>query len=130
MNATGCQPLPIFVRRPRLDPLGYSLGLVHIFIDESGTFAPPTSDPSISAVGALIVPDSILPGVGRKYSRLRQELPKYKGEVKGRLLNEHEVENVVTMLGRHQILFEATAIDMAVHTGGIVAAHQAAQAEA
>ena len=88
---------------------------MHIFIDESGTSAPPASDPSISTVGALIVPDSILPGIERKYARLREELPKHNGEVKGRLLNEHEINNVVTMLRRHQILFEVAAIDMAVH---------------
>lgn len=103
---------------------------MHIFIDESGTFAPPASDPSISTVGALIVPDSILPGIERKYARLREELPKHNDEVKGRLLDEHEINNVVTMLRRHQILFEVAAIDMAVHTASIVAAHQAAQAEA
>jgi hypothetical protein len=103
---------------------------MHIFIDESGTFAPPASDPSISAVGALVVPDGILPGIERKYARLREGLPRHNDEVKGRLLNEHEINNVVRMLRRHQVLFEVEAIDMAVHTASIIAAHQAAQAEA
>src|SRR5438552_2197015 len=103
---------------------------MHIFIDESGTFAPvKTSAPSISAVAALVVPDAILPTLERKYLKMREDLPKSKGEVKGRLLSESEIATVVSLLNRHQVLFEVTVVDMAIHDSATIDNHKATQAE-
>jgi hypothetical protein len=66
---------------------------MHIFIDESGPFGGIGQFPSVSLIGALIVPDARLASLERQYKRLRPNLPKdEKGEVKGRLLNEQQVE--------------------------------------
>ena len=104
---------------------------MHFFIDESGSFTLAPDPHAISLVGALVVPDARLTSLEEKYARLRADLPKEGDEVKGRLLSENQIADVVTLLSRHQVLFEATAVDMgsAAHNAGDVAAHQAAQAE-
>jgi hypothetical protein len=103
---------------------------MHIFIDESGTFAPANaSAPSISAVAALVVPGAILAALERKYLKMREDLPKSKGEVKGRLLSESQIATVVSLLSRHQVLFEVTVVDMAIHDTATIDKHRATQAE-
>ena len=47
-----------------------------------------------------------------RYARLRSCLPKEKGEVKGRLLDEAEVASVVALLKRYDVLFEVSAVDL------------------
>jgi len=102
---------------------------MHIFIDESGTFTGVTNQHNISAVGALIIPDIQLAKVERKYRALRSDLPQERGEAKGRLLSEHQVASVVSMLARYQVLFEITAIDMGLHGAADIDEHKRQQAE-
>ena len=102
---------------------------MHIFIDESGTFTQGAKAEAVSAVGALIVPESRLARIEEKYAALRSDLPKEKGEVKGRLLAEKDVARVVSMLLRNEVLFEVTAIDLAIHRPEEIVKHQMAQAE-
>ena len=101
---------------------------MHIFIDESGTFTGNPSAPSVSLVGAL-VPDVRLSRVVEKYRAFRRGPPKDKGEVKGRLLLERDVDAVVSILVRHDIILETMAVDMGMHSDAAVAAHQKKQAE-
>jgi hypothetical protein len=103
---------------------------MHIFIDESGPFGGIGQFPSVSVIGALIVPDGRLPNLEKQYKKLRANLPKdKKGEVKGRLLNEQQVENTVSLLFADSALFEAAVIDMGIHTEAGLKAFQVAQAE-
>lgn len=102
---------------------------MHIFIDESGTFVPSATNPAISLVGALVVPDQQRAKIERAYQGLRPELLTEKGEVKGRLLSEWQVAALVALLRRHGVLFETTAIDMGIHSADDVAAHQSGQAQ-
>jgi hypothetical protein len=102
---------------------------VHIFIDESGTFTGSPSHPSLSLVGALVIPDARLARVETKYRALRADLPKDRGEVKGRLLVEHDVDSVVSLLKRNDVLLEITAVDLGMHSAATIAAHQKKQAE-
>jgi hypothetical protein len=102
---------------------------MHIFIDESGTFTQGQSADAVSVVGALIVPEVRLARIEEKYAALRPDLPKEKDEVKGRLLDESDVARVVKMLLRYEILFEVTAVDLAVHRPDEIVSHQMAQAE-
>jgi hypothetical protein len=74
---------------------------VHVFIDESGSFAGFHAG-SISVVGALIIPDVLLDRIIKKYANLRSKLPQENGEVKGRRLNEKQVDKVVTLLMRNE----------------------------
>ena len=91
---------------------------MHIFIDESGTFVLPSTANNISLVGALVVPDRRLPYIEKRYSKIRAQLPKDKGEVKGRLMGENDIDLVVSMLAEQQVLFETCAIDLGTHSSG------------
>src|SRR5262249_1957634 len=102
---------------------------MHIFIDESGPFGGIGRFPSVSVIGALIVPDRRLASLEKQYKKLRANLPKEKNEVKGRLLNEQQVENAVSLLFADSVLFEAVAIDMGIHTEEGLKAFQAEHAE-
>jgi hypothetical protein len=86
---------------------------LHIFIDESGSFTG-YHDQSLSLVGALAIPDGKLGFISRKYAKIRSRLTE-NGEVKGRLLNEIQINDVVTMLARNEVLFEVTVIDLGFH---------------
>jgi hypothetical protein len=102
---------------------------MHIFIDETGSFSGVGEFPSISIVGALIVPDSRLVSLEGEYAKIRKELPQDKGEVKGRLLNEQQIASVVPLLFNHSALFESVAIDLGIHTQQGLDDFQARQAE-
>lgn len=88
---------------------------MRVFIDESGSFTGFHAG-SISVVGALPIPDDKLGPLKKKYAKIRARLPLEKGEVKGRLLNEWQIDEVVTLLARNEVLFEGTAIDLGMHT--------------
>ena len=102
---------------------------MHIFIDESGTFSLTDIKNSVSAVGALVIPDQHVAGFEKLYGRARQELPLKKGEVKGRLLNETQVRNIVGILRKLNCLFEIVAVDSTFQSEEEVARHKAQQAE-
>ncbi len=102
---------------------------MHIFIDESGTFVIPKTDPpAFSAVGALTIPDGERIKLEEKYNRLREDLPKQDGEVKGRDLQEHQIAQIVALLVKHQVLFEASVVELSHSDGPLIAAHQEKQA--
>jgi hypothetical protein len=44
--------------------------------------------------------------------------------VKGRLLNEEQIDKVVTLLARNEVLFEITALDLGMHTEAAVLAYK------
>lgn len=104
---------------------------MHIFLDESGTFALETDKShSISAVGALVIPSSHMKGFERLYGRLRRTLPKTKGEVKGRELSEYHVVQLANVLRKINALFEIVVIDMARHSKEALLQHKTGQEEA
>lgn len=99
---------------------------MHIFIDESGTFAGAgSSKPAISAVGALILPTGNLARLFEKYQKLRLRLPKRSSEVKGSLLDEKQIAAVVDLLRRNGAIFRASIIDMSAHLTEDIAEHRA-----
>jgi len=103
---------------------------MHIFIDESGPFGGIGQFPSVSLIGAIVVPDARLAALEKAYKRLRPNLPKdEKGEVKGRLLNEQQVDNTVSLLLADSALFEAAAIDLGTHNEERLKTFQAQQAD-
>lgn len=89
---------------------------MHFFIDETGSFSGWEKFPSLSLLGALIVPDERLKSLEAAYGRLRPHLPQANGEVKGRLLTEAQVQSIVEMLFHHSVIFEAIGIDLGTHT--------------
>jgi hypothetical protein len=97
---------------------------VHFFIDETGSFSGWGQFPSVSLLGALVIPDSRLVSLEREYKRLRRRLPQERGEVKGRRLNEDQVSSIVDLLMHHSAVFEAMGIDLGTHTQEIVTEFQ------
>ena len=100
---------------------------MHIFIDESGTFVLPSAGNNTSVVGALVIPDRRLTYIEKRYSKIRAQLPQEKGEVKGRLMSENDVDLVVSMLAEQQVLFEACAIDLGAHSAEDFSWHKTEQ---
>lgn len=86
------------------------------FYDESGTFTHSTKINALSFVGILVIPEDSLEKIEKKYKKIRASLPQENGEVKGRLLNEAQVNSVVNMLTKNDVLFLAEFIDMGMHT--------------
>ena len=104
---------------------------MHIFLDESGTFAfPPKGEFSPSVLGALIVPDCTIDRLFQKYERVRNRLPKENGEVKGRQLNEEQVNEVVTWVRRNQCVYEPIVIEMGRESQADIAERQLQMAAA
>lgn len=101
---------------------------MHIFIDESGTFLPGIKSPGLSLVGALIVPEDRFAWINRKYDVLRAKLPKENGEVKGRLLAECHIAEVVDLLRRNDVLLELVAVDLDTNAESDIEAHKSGQA--
>ncbi|RIJ25958.1 hypothetical protein D1224_02240 [Henriciella barbarensis] len=103
---------------------------MHIYIDESGSFTRRSSgEESVSAVGALVIRDTQVAGFEKLYARLRRELPKEKGEVKGRLLDEKQIEKVCQLIRTIGGIFEVVSTDLSVQTDGEIDLHQSIQAE-
>ena len=82
---------------------------MHIFLDESGSFVGYERG-SIGVVGALVIPDGNLRGLHRKFARIRPNLLKEGAEVKGRLLEEHDLNRVVRLLATREAIFERLLI--------------------
>ena len=103
---------------------------MQLFIDEPGSFGGVGQFPSPSIVGALIVPDSRLGSLEKKFTKLRNHFPlDERGEVKGRSLAEQQVARMVDLLLEHSAVFDAAAIDLGAHTDSGLSAFQAQQAE-
>ena len=96
---------------------------MHVFLDESGTFSG-FHEGSINVVGALAIPDQKLQFLEKKFTKIRARLPLDKGEVKGRLLNEEQVDEVATLLARNDAVFELTALDLGLQTEDEVKAYK------
>ena len=103
--------------------------VMHIFLDESGTFVGYQKG-NLGVVGALIIPDGNLRGLRRKYARIRPSLLKEGGEVKGRLLGEHDVNRIARLLAPREAFFEVTVLDLGLHTeAGVLAFREKLAAE-
>lgn len=87
-----------------------------LYYDESGTFTFPNSGPAISVVGLLIAPEGIFEQIKNDYLKIRSKLPHDNGEIKGKLMNEEDVAEIVSLLLNHDVLFVAVAIDMGLHS--------------
>jgi hypothetical protein len=104
---------------------------LHICIDESGTFCIPTRvGPSVSCVGALIIPDSTFTAAIEDFRVFTKGWPRDPhGEIKGRLIRDpNQFYDYIELLRQHRCFFDCVAIDMGLHDEAIVVAHRDAQA--
>lgn len=86
---------------------------MHIYIDESGSFASSDKPNSgISCIGALVIPDNRVSRIILEFELLSKRITKDKGEVKGRLLQEAEIAKVIKMLSKFEVLFFVVCADM------------------
>ena len=60
----------------------------------------------------------------RRYQRIRANLPKREGEVKGSLLKEEHFQKVIELLRRNGALFCASVIDLADHSPSDIEKHK------
>jgi Protein of unknown function (DUF3800) len=103
---------------------------MHIFIDESGPFVVPKTDRwSVCCIAALVIPDSHYAEIAKKFEELRSLWSAEGKEVKGKDLDEQNISGVIQMLGRYDVLFEATAIDMGLQRNEAIGRHKEAQAQ-
>jgi hypothetical protein len=103
---------------------------MHIYLDESGTFViPKAASPTISAMGALAVPNCFQRAIWKRYRRIRVGLPTQNGEVKGRLLNEKQISGIVEMLIDTPVLFNIDVIDTGMQSAVAVEKHRDGQAD-
>lgn len=88
---------------------------MHIFIDESGVFNP-ASTPKASCLAALLVPSGHKARLFRDFDRLSDSWPHEDGEIKGKLLGETHIVQLVELLYRNDALVEISAFDSALQT--------------
>ncbi|MBI4680083.1 MAG: hypothetical protein HY753_02425, partial [Nitrospirae bacterium] len=103
---------------------------MNIFIDEAGIFVIPRQKKwSISCVGALVIPeedtDSILSG----FKRLKEQWEIKGEEIKGSKLNEPEISSLISFLNQFDVIFEVTAIDIAMQSDPGITKHRLLQAD-
>lgn len=103
-----------------------------MFIDESGSFAVQSgggrSRPSVSCIGALVVPEARYDAIKEAFTELSQPWPKERGEVKGRLLGEEEIAAAIRLCADYGVNFECVAIDLGLHQSQEILQHKEAQA--
>lgn len=104
---------------------------MHIFIDESGSFAIPRErKPAGNCVGAVIIRDAALNAVLQDFAALSKNWVRTKhGEIKGRLLDENQFYDTIEMLAVHDVLFDCAAIDLGLHLSDEIEAHKEIQAQ-
>ena len=103
---------------------------MHIFIDESGSFVVPKTEKwSVCCMAALVIPDSHYLEIASNFEALKSVWNAEGKEVKGKELNEREISSVIQMLGRYDVLFEATTIDMGLQSDDAIGKHKEAQAQ-
>lgn len=102
-----------------------------IYIDEAGSFTTfPESRNSISCVAALVIADSVHGKLLEEYQRLVKQWGLGSTEVKGRFLSERHFEETIRTVFQSQGAFlRVAAIDIGIHTLGMIDGHKKRQAE-
>ena len=88
---------------------------MHIYIDESGVFNP-APNPKASCLAAVLVPSGNKVKLLKEFAKLSEPWPHEDGEIKGYLLEETHIVQVVKLLRRNDALVEVTAFDSALQT--------------
>jgi hypothetical protein len=99
---------------------------MHIYIDESGTFAIPrrNNGPAIACCGALAIPSDYRDEIFAGFKKLSLNWPKDNGELKGRLLNESHFKEAINFFSDSGLLLNAVAIDMSQQEEGDIKKHR------
>lgn len=104
---------------------------MRIYIDEAGSFVPPTPSHSLfSVVLALIIPTAIEKDLFYEFLRLRDTWPNQNIEIKGSSLNESQAAQLITLLLRYDTLVQFIALDANTHPAALVEELKTRQADA
>src|SRR5262249_9757328 len=95
-------------------------------IDEAGRF---TRGDGISVVCGLSIPHQEAGRCRRELLRISKDWPRRDDELKAAELQTHRLVTLVDVLYRHDSLLHAVALDVSGHPAGVIARHQASQAE-
>ncbi|MCM0604704.1 MAG: DUF3800 domain-containing protein [Xanthomonadaceae bacterium] len=102
---------------------------MYIFIDESGTFIPEISKNSVSCVAALVIPETFIFRLFRKFRKLTNPWKNDSKEIKGKNLNEEQIDAVVNLEKKFDSLLICSCVDLKMQTEEYVTQHKTAQAD-
>jgi len=103
---------------------------MNIYIDEAGVFVKPSQNKcAVSAVGALIIPEKKEKIIFSKFEALKNKWGFNDTEVKGSQLNESQVNSVIEMLEKYNVMFEVVAIDMNIQSDNGITTHKLDRAQ-
>lgn len=104
---------------------------MYIFIDESGSFSIPKDPkkPSVSCVGALLIPEDSYSHVSEEFLLMSNSWKKDGDEVKGKLLGEEEISEALRLFSDNNVRFDCVAFDAGLHTSDEVRDHLLQQVE-
>lgn len=98
---------------------------MNIYIDEAGSFVKPNENKcAISAVGALILPENKTKNIFSKFVSLKNKWGFKDKEVKGSQLDESQINSVIEILQKYNVMFEVVAIDMNIQENDSVDNHK------
>lgn len=98
---------------------------MNIYIDEAGSFVkPPENKCAISAVGALVLPENKTKIIFSKFDALKNKWGYKDTEVKGSQLDEFQINSVIEILQKYNVMFEVVATDMNIQDDKKVTAHK------
>jgi Protein of unknown function (DUF3800) len=103
-----------------------AVGHLRIFIDEGGTFVPSTG---WGVVCALALPHKESGPARREIERVARKWPRTKGELKGRALSIGQLNSLVDILYRHDVLLRPCAIDVSREDPAGVDQHKSIQCD-
>lgn len=103
---------------------------MNIYIDEAGVFVePPKNKCAISCIGALILPENKERIIFSKFEALKNKWGFKNSEVKGSQLNESQINCVIEILQKYNVVFEVIAIDMNIQNDDDITAHKIERAK-
>lgn len=99
------------------------------YIDESGIFANPDNIiSSVSCVAAVTIPEIQHDKIIGDFQSLITKWHLSTSELKGRLLNERQISELVTHLSRYSLMVNICAIDIGLHSDPEITGHKLEQA--
>jgi len=102
---------------------------MYIFIDEAGGFQVTSRPNQVSCVAALLVPESLLVRLFRRFRGVVRPWRVSGEELKGSQLGEHQMAQVIGAVRRYDVILLSVAIDMGLHTEAGIRLHKQRQVE-
>ncbi len=103
---------------------------MNIYIDEAGVFVVSSKDKCcVSCVGGLAIPTRQTEAVFAEFAALKESWGIGASEIKGSKLLEPQVSSLISMLRKHDVIFDIIAIDMNAQNNKGLANHRGLQGQ-